>query len=931
MMLKKDDIFAGCRILAICGKGASGVVYLAENAIGQRVALKALHTQDAGEKEVRGVRNYMPVHEKASSLVTIHHVGIEDGRLYYIMDAADNASPNPDEYIPDTLAHRLKARSHFSLDETLQLCLSMLEGLSVMHDAGIIHRDIKPENIFFIGNKPVLGDPGLVGDYSHTLSVSGTLGYLPPELLHSSVKPSPNTDIYALGKVLYCMITGNAPGDFPTMPLDQDEDSMARSCRLLAKLCNSEPERRCRNCLECRQLVLETMRRSNCIERLWWRMKMDSRCRRKVLWISTCMLAVFFIVGMLCFWAWSRHASIMREKAAKEALCRKEIQDSADVLRGRLGSLSMQLEAMGLDGNLASSSFAKAESAIAEGKWDEARSALQHVNTELEACAMKHIPPENSDAAERPLEESLLSNARVFAYLSSPLGKWYIPAQTAKELKRKAAQDARILAERAGTPEAVNGKGFKYTRGISFNMKYVPPGRFKSKVTGQLETIDSPFWILDTELTFRLLEHFARSFGQRHGLLEQAASQIGWNDFIEFCHDLTKHVAMEVELPQGYAFRPPTEAEWEYAAIGGSAYEEPIPEKQKEKSPQSPELPSPENALHLKGMDRNLSELVIPYPGRVHSAAWTVVRGANFRSRTTGIANRTDERLDQQSFQTIGFRFVLAPTEKGFYDSAWYLPLKFNTGVCNGKYYVGMESCQALVNLNELVKLARVLGASLPEPQDKDELSGIYDVLQADRRFPALLGIVFSEGKWRRLSNGTEAAFASNVPLPPANSQKTCLGATPSKVLSIAPDFALPECILEFPSEETYLKRPKVPTEHVFEVDGRRFGLLRFRLAGILHSAFVEFAGYKYPVLADRQVLDKVLEQLKPIPGTVSLCCHRMNGEWRWRDSTRLPVNAELAWHGTLSYLMTFGYSVAIAAEGQLRASFSSDYILVEL
>ena len=108
-MLEYGENFAGCRILQSCGRGAFGTVYLAENAIGRRVALKLFDSPEAGEREMRGIRNYMRLPQNTPSLITIHHTGIENGHFYYIMDAADNAAENPsEEYVPDTLALRMK-------------------------------------------------------------------------------------------------------------------------------------------------------------------------------------------------------------------------------------------------------------------------------------------------------------------------------------------------------------------------------------------------------------------------------------------------------------------------------------------------------------------------------------------------------------------------------------------------------------------------------------------------------------------------------------------------------------------------------------------------------------------------------------------------------------------------------------------------------
>ena len=87
-MLAQGDIFAGCRIITLCGEGTYGTVYLAEDAAGRRVALKVFDSAKAGEHELRGIRNYMRLPEGADGLVAIHHAGLENGRFFYLMELA---------------------------------------------------------------------------------------------------------------------------------------------------------------------------------------------------------------------------------------------------------------------------------------------------------------------------------------------------------------------------------------------------------------------------------------------------------------------------------------------------------------------------------------------------------------------------------------------------------------------------------------------------------------------------------------------------------------------------------------------------------------------------------------------------------------------------------------------------------------------------
>ena len=118
--LKIGEFFAGCRILCICGTGGFGTVYLAENAAGRRVALKIVSSANQ-EKELRGIRLYMDSAAQSPYLLSIHHVGIERGELFYIMEAADPLAADSAVYIADTLGMRLKSRGRIDPGEALEI------------------------------------------------------------------------------------------------------------------------------------------------------------------------------------------------------------------------------------------------------------------------------------------------------------------------------------------------------------------------------------------------------------------------------------------------------------------------------------------------------------------------------------------------------------------------------------------------------------------------------------------------------------------------------------------------------------------------------------------------------------------------------------------------------------------------------------------
>ena len=200
------------RLISECGKGAYGTVYLAENTLThQQVALKILHGKQQ-QRELDGLIRYREC--RHPNLIQIHHIDrTPDGSLYYTMDAAD--SRDPDRYEPDTLARRMESRIQPS--ELKEIILSLTDGIAALHQAGLIHRDIKPENVFFIRGIPVLGDIGLTAEVGHATSI-GTPAFMPAEVLQGKRPADESCDIYALGMVTYCALTGLQPSDFPRLP-----------------------------------------------------------------------------------------------------------------------------------------------------------------------------------------------------------------------------------------------------------------------------------------------------------------------------------------------------------------------------------------------------------------------------------------------------------------------------------------------------------------------------------------------------------------------------------------------------------------------------------------------------------------------------------------------------------------------------------------
>lgn len=191
------------------GRGAFATVYLAYDTVLRRqVALKVLHPALMGDAEF--VRLFQIDARSAASLdhphiITIHDLGQLEGRLFIDL-----------KYMPGgSLADRLRRTGPLSMADAARIVQQIAAALDYAHGRGLIHRDVKPANILFdaMGNA-VLGDFGVVKAAEKSVVATKTAGgmvgtpqYMAPEVWEGA-KVSPATDIYALGCVLYDMLTG---------------------------------------------------------------------------------------------------------------------------------------------------------------------------------------------------------------------------------------------------------------------------------------------------------------------------------------------------------------------------------------------------------------------------------------------------------------------------------------------------------------------------------------------------------------------------------------------------------------------------------------------------------------------------------------------------------------------------------------------------
>jgi serine/threonine protein kinase len=220
----KQDPFLGklikgrYNVISKIGEGGMGSVYLAEQvSIGRKVALKVLNGSYASDDEFIG-----RFRREARLAASLNHRNIvtvydfdqgHDGSLFIAM-----------EYLQGTrLSDVIRRDGPLEISRAVRLATQISEGLNVAHVNGVIHRDIKPDNVMVFGSRGAeeikLMDFGIArmmdaGTTTSNLTragvIMGTPAYMAPEQAEGTTV-SEKTDIYALGIVLYEMLSGTVP------------------------------------------------------------------------------------------------------------------------------------------------------------------------------------------------------------------------------------------------------------------------------------------------------------------------------------------------------------------------------------------------------------------------------------------------------------------------------------------------------------------------------------------------------------------------------------------------------------------------------------------------------------------------------------------------------------------------------------------------
>ncbi len=208
---------ANFRIERVLGRGGMGQVYYGQDVKLERpVAIKVIDTRYRSNpayaerfiREARAIATW-----RHDNIVQIYYADDSDDLYYFVMEYVDGVD------LGRVISRNASAKTLIPQAAVLHIARAVASALDYAHERGVIHRDVKPANVMVANDqRVVLMDFGLAMDVQvgSLGEVFGTSHYIAPEQAKRSADAVPQSDLYALGVMLYEMLTGSVPFDDPS-------------------------------------------------------------------------------------------------------------------------------------------------------------------------------------------------------------------------------------------------------------------------------------------------------------------------------------------------------------------------------------------------------------------------------------------------------------------------------------------------------------------------------------------------------------------------------------------------------------------------------------------------------------------------------------------------------------------------------------------
>ncbi|MDD3731264.1 MAG: protein kinase [candidate division Zixibacteria bacterium] len=262
---KRKEVRIGDYILTgKIGQGGIAEIYKGrQESLNRDVAIKILASKLTSDPEIvrRFERESMVIAKlNHPNIVHVIDKGKAGNRYYFVM-----------EYVDGTSLREVIEHGTIPLETKLDMIVQVCKALDYAHKNGVIHRDIKPTNILIdrqgnprvadFGIAQIVGTPE--GEVTSSDVIMGTLAYMSPEQKVSSTNVDQTTDIYAMGIILYEILTGKKPMGRFKMPSELNENINITFDDIVIRCLAQEPTERYQTAVDLKNDILNAMNKSN--------------------------------------------------------------------------------------------------------------------------------------------------------------------------------------------------------------------------------------------------------------------------------------------------------------------------------------------------------------------------------------------------------------------------------------------------------------------------------------------------------------------------------------------------------------------------------------------------------------------------------------------------------------------------------------------